>query len=98
MENKQTKRKVEPRKVEPKKTKSKKVRFSKVVENLEQKRPRIIIKRNAYGQYEHIETGFIFDPCTEAVVGKHVGKGKIENLSSEDLKIVFHYNFVLKKI
>lgn len=94
MENKQTKRKIESKKTQAKK----KVRFNKVVENLEQKRPRIIIKRNVFGQYEHSETGFIFDPNTEMVVGKHVGKGKIENLSSEDIKIVYNYNFVLKKL
>jgi hypothetical protein len=65
---------------------------------MEQQRPRIIIKRNLFGHFEHPDTGFIFDPNTEQVIGKHVGKGKIEQLSEEDKqKAKIQYNFVLNK-
>lgn len=85
---------VENRKCTPKKSKS--VKFSKVVEILENKRPRIVVKRNLYGQYEHEETGFIFDSNTEQVVGKHVGNGKIEQLTEQDQQLAkTDYNFIL---
>jgi hypothetical protein len=87
---------VENRKCTPKKTKS--VKFSKVVQILENQRPRIVVKRNLYGQYEHEETGFIFDSNTEQVVGKHVGNGKIEQLTEHDQQLAkTNYNFTLNK-
>lgn len=85
---------VEKRKCTPKKSKN--VKFSKVVEILENQRPRIVVKRNLYGQYEHEETGFIFDSNTEQVVGKHVGNGKIEQLTEQDQQLAkTDYNFIL---
>lgn len=77
----------------------KQVKFSKAVELLEQKRPRIIVEKNKYGNYEHPATGFIFDQATEQIVGKHVGNGKIEQLSDEDKQVAKRkYNFVLHRV
>jgi hypothetical protein len=55
------------------------------------------VRRNAFGNYEHAETGLIFDPSDKSVVGKQSkddnGNGVVLPLTAEDIDTCNRYNF-----
>jgi hypothetical protein len=53
---------------------------------------RFALRKNPYGEYEHKETGFVFDPATKEVKGKQVGD-QIKDLSLSDIELCKQYGF-----
>jgi hypothetical protein len=51
------------------------------------------IRRNQYGNYEHAETGFVFDEINKMVVGKQSADGGILNLTPSDIELCIKYRF-----
>ena len=80
----------------PKATPAKKqvVSSAPVIKKLVAKIPSVAIRRNQFGNFEHAETGFIFDNKTQKVTGKQNDKGEVDPLTSEDINICNKYKFV----
>ena len=58
-------------------------------------RDQIIIKRNAYGHFEHLETRLVFSP-QKKVIGRHVdNQPDVQPLTTTDLEAVYKYHFEL---
>jgi hypothetical protein len=55
--------------------------------------PVILIERNQHGQFQHIESGLVFDPQTKKVIGKSSGSEALELLDLEDLEVCHKYHF-----
>jgi hypothetical protein len=55
--------------------------------------PVILIERNQHGQFQHIESGLVFDPHTKKVIGKSSGSESLELLDLEDLEVCHKYHF-----
>ena len=71
--------------------------FKKLREQFtEEKKEPIIIKKNIYGNFEHIDTGLIFS-LSKKVIGVQGKDGLIENLSLKDVENVYKYHFELEK-
>jgi hypothetical protein len=51
------------------------------------------LKRNKFGNFEHIETGFVFNEVTVSVFGKQNADGTIAPLTVEDINICNKYKF-----
>jgi hypothetical protein len=47
--------------------------------------PNILIRRNQYNNYEHPETGLLFDNETKVVIGKQNNDGTVEPLTEGDI-------------
>ena len=47
--------------------------------------PNILVKRNKYNNYEHPETGLVFDNETKTVIGKQNKNGSVDDLSEDDI-------------
>jgi hypothetical protein len=83
---------------DPKKPSSKqlkKIETSKVVEKLTVNVPSIILRKNRFNNYEHAETGFIFDK-NKLVIGKQNDDGTVDNLTEEDIDRCNAYKFKLE--
>ena len=64
-----------------------------IVKKLAEKIPIISIKKNSFGNYEHEETGFIFDNKSQKVYGKQNKNGTISKLVHEDIDLCNKYKF-----
>jgi hypothetical protein len=64
-----------------------------VVKKLTADIPVIPIRRNAYGNLEHPETGLVFDRKTETVIGKQQDDGTIADLTDEDIEACKRFKF-----
>jgi len=53
---------------------------------------RFALRKNEYGEYEHKETGFCFDPQTKEVKGKQVGD-TLKKLTLSDIEVCKQYGF-----
>ncbi len=49
-------------------------------------RPEICIRRNTHGRYEQFETGFVFDPISQLVIGKEKD-GECKPLNTDDIEL-----------
>ena len=56
-----------------------------VVKKLTANIPNILIRRNQYNNYEHPETGLVFNNETKVVIGKQNSDGSIDPLTEEDI-------------
>ena len=56
---------------------------------------RFALRKNAYGHYEHKETGFVFDPQTKEVCGKQV-HDKLKPLTVSDIELCKQFGFKFK--
>lgn len=56
---------------------------------------KVVIKRNEHGNYEHSETGLVFNPKTREVIGKQVGVEVVE-ITKEDIQECNRLNFKYK--
>ena len=63
--------------------------LKKLVEPIQQ----IKITRNAFQNYEHEETHFVFDNVTKKVIGKQNSDGTISDLTHDDIDICNKYKF-----
>jgi hypothetical protein len=64
-----------------------------VIKKLVEKIPKLEIKKNAFGNFEHKDTTFVFDSKTQKVYGKQNENGTIEELSSDDIETCNKYKF-----
>lgn len=76
------------------KSKKEIVNTSQILKNLEIKRNPIIIKKNKWGNFEHLDTNLIFSN-EKKVIGKQSEDGNITALSASDLDNVHKYYFEL---
>ena len=70
---------------------------SEVVKKLVQGMPerRFALRKNAFGHYEHKDTGFVFDPSTKEVFGKQV-EDQVKPLRVSDIEVCKQYGFKYK--
>jgi len=71
----------------------KKKKVADVIQKIQHNVPIIHIRRNAFNNYEHVETEFVFDETNQMVVGKQMADGNIADLTEADLEICKEYNF-----
>jgi hypothetical protein len=53
---------------------------------------RFALRKNQYGNYEHKETGFVFDPQTKSVFGKQMDD-QVAQLSFSDVELCKQFGF-----
>lgn len=78
--------------IQPKKSVSKKKNLveskPKAIINLVESRKKMFnIMKNKYNNYEHKDTGFIFDSNTDEVIGKQLSDGTISQLGLNDIEL-----------
>lgn len=56
-----------------------------VIKNLVANIPNILIRRNQHNNYEHPETGLVFNNATKVVIGKQNDNGSIDQLTENDI-------------
>ena len=64
-----------------------------VVNKLAEKIPVIQIKKNKYGNFEHTETGLLYDNKTAKIYGKQNSDGSVEKLTKDDIDTCNKYKF-----
>lgn len=55
----------------------------------------IVIKRNAYGHFEHLETRLVFSPQKKVIGRQEDNQPDIQPLTTKDLEHVYKYHFEL---
>ncbi len=75
-----------------KKGKGKK-RTSKILQKLLTNSNIIHIQRNQFHNYEHAETGLVFDAATQKAIGRQAEDGSIQTLSEADIDLCREYKF-----
>lgn len=73
---------------------SKKKSKKQVLQKLVDKQPSLNISRNTHGNYEHAETGLVFDELEQQVIGKQLEDGSVKGLTAEDVQVCEEYNFL----
>lgn len=63
-----------------------------ILDKIVKQNPIIVIKKNSYGNHEHLETGFVFEQSTKRVYGKQTGENVV-TLTKEDIELCNKYNF-----
>lgn len=78
-----------------KKTKKKKkeLKTPPVIKKINASIPAIQIRKNKFGNYEHVESGLIFNKHTKKVIGKQHSDGQIIELSHSDINLCNKYKF-----
>ena len=78
-----------------KKTKKKKkeLKTPPVIKKINASIPAIQIRKNKFGNYEHVESGLIFNKHTKKVIGKQHSDGQIIELSHSDIDLCNKYKF-----
>ena len=61
------------------------VKATPVAKKLTANIPNILIRRNQYNNYEHPETGLIFDNDSKMVIGKQNDDGSVDSLTEDDI-------------
>ena len=64
-----------------------------ILQSICSKKTAIKINRNQFGNFEHQETGFIFNNKTQKVIGKQNKNGDIDNLDVDDIDLCNKYKF-----
>ena len=65
----------------------------KVVNQIQSTLQPSLVKKNSFGNYEHVETTFVFDNVTRKVIGKQNKNGKIDSLDDADIELCHKYKF-----
>ncbi len=52
-----------------------------------------LVKRNNFGNYEHVESGLVLDPKTQKVYGRQAEDGAVVGLTPEDIEECHKYKF-----
>ena len=55
--------------------------------------PVFALKKNSHGNYQHEETGFVFDKKSKEVVGKQHADGNVMPLTDEDIEVCHKFKF-----
>lgn len=77
----------------PKSKKSKKKSIADVLRKISQNTEVLNIRRNLFNNFEHIETGFVFNETDHKVVGKQNDDGFVVPLTDKDIETCQGYNF-----
>lgn len=72
------------------------VKATPVAKKLTANIPNILIRRNQYNNYEHPETGLIFDNDSKIVIGKQNDDGSVDPLTEEDIDQCNAFKFKFK--
>jgi len=64
-----------------------------ITKKLIEKIPNIEIKKNKFGNYEHLETSLVFDNNAQKIYGKQNSDGSILELTPEDIDLCNKYKF-----
>jgi hypothetical protein len=74
---------------------SKKTKFKipNVLQKLLTERPVINLRRNKHNNFEHLETGFVFNEITQIVKGKQSDDGNILPINEQDMELCKEYGF-----
>ena len=67
-----------------------------VVKSLSANIPNILIRRNQFNNYEHPETGLVFNSKEKIVIGKQNDNGAIDDLTEEDIDQCNAFKFKYK--
>ena len=67
-----------------------------IVKKLTANIPNILIRRNRFNNYEHPETGLIFDNATKIIIGTQKKDGSIEDLTEDDIDKCHAFKFQYK--
>jgi hypothetical protein len=70
-----------------------KIKDVPVIKKLISNIPKVAIRRNQFGKFEHPETSLIFNNKTQKVVGKQNDDGTIEDLTPDDIDTCNQYKF-----
>lgn len=79
---------------QPTKTKKveSKIESVDVIKKLTSKIPPLVVRRNAHGNYEHPESGLVFNNTNNnVVIGRQMDDGRIAQLSKEDIELCKKY-------
>jgi hypothetical protein len=88
--------KVVEKKEAKKRSPAKKKEDSEVVKKITSYIPQINLKRNKWGNYEHLETKLVFDPETQQVIGKQEENGDVVEIDEQDIENCNKFKFSYK--
>ena len=64
-----------------------------IIEKLNQSKPVFMVRKNNKGNYEHPETGLLFDNKTQEAYGKQEEDGTVSDLNEEDIETCKKFKF-----
>ena len=64
-----------------------------IIKQLSTNIPTLMIRKNKFGNYEHQESGLIFNPGSKKVIGTQDSTGNILTITSEDIELCNKYKF-----
>ena len=64
-----------------------------MIEKLKKQSPLTVIKRNKWGNFEHGDTGMLFDKKTRRVFGRQNDDGSVSQLSTDDIDKCRQFSF-----
>jgi len=67
-----------------------------VIKKLLAKIPDLNVRRNAYNNFEHAETGLVFDPKEKIVIGRQDDNGTVVDLTDDDIQLCKKFKFKWK--
>ena len=73
--------------------KPKKSPTSSIIKNIISKKSDMVLSKNQFNNFEHTDTGFVFDPKTKKVFGKQNVDGTIKHLTEDDIELCYKYKF-----
>jgi hypothetical protein len=79
--------------ISEKKVKNTKKTDSEIIKKITSDIPVFLLKQNDHGNFEHAETGFVFDKHTETVIGKQEKDGTISELLEDDIETCKKFKF-----
>ena len=68
-------------------------KYPKVIQNIKKSIPNIVIRRNKFNNFEHLDTNLVFDNSSKKVIGKQNINGNIDDLTEEDIDKCNEYKF-----
>ena len=76
---------------------SKTVAASPVLSSLSEKSGSFEIRKNKFGNYEHFDTGLVFNNDTKTVIGHQNVNGKVDSLTDKDIETCKKFIFTFKR-
>lgn len=65
-----------------------------IIKKLVEKIPKLEISKNNFGNFEHKDSGLVFDNKTQKVYGRQNSDGTVSDLTHEDINICNKYKFL----
>lgn len=67
-----------------------------VIRTVKDRTAELAIRKNKFGNFEHSQTGLVFNTESKMVFGRQVDDGKIADLTAEDIELCKKYKFPFK--